>query len=123
MDETIKPPTFEEFKKFCKKKSNKTYRFEEIKPRIKYLSKNFKKLLKENDIKPEITRALSTRYAYDNSDFTSWILYFGENKEKMNEARTKLASFIYEDKPVFNISGNGWGTGLTIMLNLSSKYD
>lgn len=101
----------------------KTYRFEEIKPKVKHLSTGFKKFIKENEIEPEWIKEISTRHAYDNSDFTSWHLFFGENKEKINEARTKLASFIYKDKPVFNVSGNGWGTGLTIMLNLSSNYD
>lgn len=101
----------------------KQYRFEQIKPKVIHISTGFKEFLKENGIKPLKIFEGSTRYAYDSSDFTSWHLFFGEDKEKLKEARTILASFEYKDKPIFSVTGNGWGTGLSIMLNLSSNYD
>lgn len=101
----------------------KTYRFEEIKPRVKHLSKAFKRFIKGSGLEPIWVKEISTRYAFDDSDFTSWHLFFGEDRIKIDEARVILTSFIYKDKPIFSVSGNGWGTGLSVMLNLSSKFD
>jgi hypothetical protein len=101
----------------------KTYRFEQIKPNIKNLNRSFNKFLSDNKITPEWIKPLSTKKAYDDSDFTSWHLFYGNKKEQMKVDKDLLSSFIYKDKPVFNISGNGWGTGLSIMLTLSSNHD
>lgn len=101
----------------------KDYRFEQIKPNIKNLDKGFKKFLVENDITPEWIKSSCTRYEYDDSDYTAWHLFYGENKEQMGKDREILSSVIFKDKQVFNVSGNGWGTGLSVMLNLSSNHD
>ena len=101
----------------------KTYRFEEIKPNVKNLNRSFNKFLLDNKISPEWIKTGSTRYAYDDSDFTSWHLFYGDKREQMKIAKELLSSFIHKDKPVFNVSGNGWGTGLSIMLALSSNHD
>ena len=100
-----------------------TYRFEQIKPNIENLNRSFNEFLSDNKITPEWIKASMTKKAYDNSDFTSWHLFYGDKKEQMKVAKDLLSSFIYKDKPVFNVSGNGWGTGLSIMLTLSSNHD
>jgi hypothetical protein len=101
----------------------KTYRFEEINSNMENLNKSFKDFLLENGITPEWIKETMTRYEYNDSDFIGWHLFYGDKKEQIKVDKDLLLSFIYKEKSVFNVSGNGWGTGLSIMLNLSSNYD
>jgi len=91
------------------------YIFESKYPDSKNFTEDFKEILKEIDIQGELLLS-ATRYAYDNSDNTSWVLNY-KDKELLEIDREKLSKITYEDKEVFNISGNGWGTGLYVSLD------
>jgi len=91
------------------------YIFESKYPDAKNFTERFKELLKELDIQGELLLS-ATRYAYDNSDNTNWILNY-KDKELLKKDREKLLGVKYGDKEVFDISGNGWGTGIYVSLN------
>ena len=91
------------------------YIFESKYPDSKNFTEDFKEILKELNIQGELLLS-ATRYAYNNSDNTSWILNY-KDKELLEIDREKLLKIKYEDKDVFNISGNGYGTGLYVTLD------
>ncbi len=66
-----------------------------------------------------------TRYEYDDSDFVSWHLYYGDiSNNIINNDKEILLSILDKlGRPVFNVSGNGYGTGLSIMLPLGKRFD
>ena len=101
--------------------SPKFYLFESKYPKRINFTEGFKKLLK--DLKIDCDLHLSaTRYAYDSSDNTAWVLFFGENKKELEKTRELLNNIEYDNQKVFNVSGNGWGTGLSVMLNYNKFY-
>ena len=97
------------------------YLFESKFPKRTNFTEGFIKLCKELDIKCEI-KASCTRYAYDNSDNTVWILFFGNDNEARIKATELLLEIEYDEQKVFNVSGNGYGTGLTVMLKFNKFY-
>lgn len=98
----------------------KFYLFESKFPRTVNFTKRFKKLLKENKIECDL-RTNGTRFEYDSSDNIGWVLLFAE-KDELNLAREKLTNFEYDAQKLFNVSGNGWETGLNVMLNFNKYY-
>lgn len=98
------------------------YLFASKYPKRKNFTKGFIKLCKDLNINSEVKTSI-TRYAYDNSDNTAWILNFGEDKKELNSAKDKLNSIEYREQKVFNVSGNGFGTGLSIMLNYNKYWN
>lgn len=100
-----------------------TYRFHEIKPKAKTISRDLLKYFKELNLQPLNIRPHMICQFNGKDDSPACILYYGENRSQIKIDKDKLSSVVYKGKPVFNVSGNGWGTGLSIMLNLSSEYD
>ena len=99
------------------------YLFQKKYPKRKNFNEGFLKLCKELKINADI-RSFCTRRAYDNSDYTGWSLLFrtkqGTSPQKELERVKELLNNIeYKDQKVFNVSGNGWGTGLSVMLNIN----
>lgn len=89
------------------------YYFQDKYPKYKNFDKGFRELFKDvSDIRSGITR-----FEYDDADYTNWTLIFGEDKEKLKEVEQRLEDIKIRNNKVFNISGNGWGTGLSVMLN------
>lgn len=74
-------------------------------------------LFDKNNLKFKTLSAHCTKYEYDDSDFTAFVLFYGEDDYSMQRDKDILNSITYEDKPVFGVSGNGWGTGLSVTLN------
>lgn len=99
----------------------KFYLFESKFPKRTNFTEGFIKLCKELDIKYEI-KVSCTRYAYDNSDNTVWILFFGDDIEERIKATELLLNVEYDEQKVFSVSGNGYGTGLTVMLKFNKFY-
>jgi hypothetical protein len=102
----------------------KFYLFESKYPKRVHFTTGFKKLLSDLKIEGDLYKSV-TRYEYDNSDNTAWVLYYGESKEARNrviEVRNILHSIEYRKQKVFNVSGNGYGTGVSIMLNYNNFY-
>lgn len=99
----------------------KFYLFESKYPKRKNFTQGFKKLLRDLKINCDL-RLSATRYAYDSSDNTAWVLFFGENKKELEKARELLQNIEYNSQKVFNISGNGYGTGLSVLLNYNKFY-
>lgn len=59
----------------------------------------------------------STRYPYDNSDYSSWVLDYTDVSHKEIKAdMRKLESIKIFGKSIFNVSGNGYGTGISLMM-------
>lgn len=99
----------------------KFYLFESKYPQRKNYTKGFKKLLEDLKISCGLIPSC-TRYAYDNSDNTDWVLFFGDEKENLNKVKEQLRDIEYDGQKVFNVSGNGYGTGLSVMLNYNKFY-
>lgn len=97
------------------------YLFESKYPKRTHYTSGFKKLLK--DLKVDCDLRLScTRDAYDDSDNTAWILLFGKNRQELDRVRDLLLKVEYRKQKVFSVSGNGYGTGLSVMLNYNKEY-
>lgn len=64
-----------------------------------------------------------TRRPYDPTDFTCWILSYSNIYDMKNDKEKLLNIVDSIDKPIFNVSGNGYGTGLCVMLPLSKNFD
>jgi len=75
-------------------------------------------LFKDQKIEPKHINCHNTRFAYDNSDFTSFVLIYENRVDLMKKNKNKLNSILYKEKPIFSVSGNGWGTGLSVTLNI-----
>jgi hypothetical protein len=99
----------------------KFYLFESKYPRRKNFTEGFLKLCKDLKVKANITLSI-TRYAYDSSDNTAWVLFFGDDIKELERVREQLYNIEYNNQKVFNISGNGYGTGLSVMLNYNKFY-
>lgn len=97
------------------------YLFRTKYPKWKNYTKGFKKLLVELDIKAEL-KLSCTRYEYDDSDNTSWVLLYGKKTSQIQIDRGKLMDIECDGQKVFNVSGNGYGTGLSIMLNYNKRF-
>ena len=78
-------------------------------------------MCKELEIKNEI-KPFCTRYEYDSSDYIAWVIFPINNKEELKKIRDILLSIEYQEQKLFNVSGNGWGTGLSVMLNYNKYY-
>ena len=98
------------------------YLFESLYPKRKHYTKGFRKLLKELNINPKNIYNSCTRDPYNNSDNTAWILFYGSNKEQLIIDKGKLNDIEFNGQKVFNVSGNGFGTGLSILLNYNKCY-
>lgn len=97
------------------------YLFESKYPKRKHFTSGFLKLCKELKIGADIKLSCN-RYEYDDSDNTAWILFFGENKKELEKTREHLQNIEYNNQKVFNVSGNGYGTGLSVMLNYNKFW-
>ncbi len=119
--EELKTKPLKEILHSTLKSHPKFYLFESKYPRRKNFTKGFLKLCKDLKVKADI-RFSCTRYAYDSSDNTAWVLLFGGDKKELERVRSLLYDIEYDNQKVFNVSGNGYGTGLSIMLNYNKFY-
>lgn len=108
--------------RFALKPRPSFYLFESKYPKRNHFTIGFKKLLKELGIKADL-RLSVTRYAYDSSDNVNWVLLYGEDKERLEQDKQKLENIKYKEDPVFNITGNGYGTGFSVGLNINKYYN
>lgn len=104
---------------------NKGYRIEDFNDKtIKHMDSFMRNFFQDLKIEPIKITSSVTRFEHDDSDFTSWVLYYGKNMySTMQEDKQKLLNIVFKNKPVFSVTGNGYGTGLSIGLNLGEKYD
>lgn len=103
-------------------RKSKIYLFESKYPKRTHFTTGFKKLLKELKIKADL-RLSVTRYAYDSSDNTNWVLFYGEDSEHLKQDKQKLENIKYRGDSIFNITGNGYGTGFSVGLNMNKHYN
>lgn len=102
----------------------KTYRIEEFLAKADSIDVSARTIFRELGIAPLLISSSVTRIEYDDSDFTAWTLFYGLNKTKeMKKDTLLLLDMKVGEKPIFSVSGNGFGTGLSITSNLASKYD
>jgi hypothetical protein len=56
--------------------------------------------------------------------YSHWTLLYKESDyNTIKKDMTKLNKIEFLNKPIFIVSGNGYGTGISVNLNLSSQYD
>lgn len=104
--------------------NRRNYRIEEYLKNVKSIDNSARKLFKNLNLRFLKITSSVTRYEYDDSDFTAWTLFYGVGKGKeMKEDILSLLDLKVGEKPIFSVSGNGFGTGISITSNLASKYD
>ncbi|MBE7661501.1 hypothetical protein [Tenacibaculum finnmarkense] len=91
------------------------YYFQSKFPKRKNFTEGFKKIIKKINVKGELILS-ATRYAFDDSDNTNWILNYND-KEKLLKDKEALLMIKYRKVPIFNVTGNGYGTGICVSLN------
>ncbi len=102
----------------------KKYRIEEFFDNVTSIDQAALSIFRKLNINPISISSSVTRKQFDDSDFTAWTLFYGLNKTKeMKEDTLLLLDLKVGEKSIFNVSGNGFGTGLSITSNLVSKYD
>lgn len=102
----------------------KKYRIEEFLVNLTNIDLGARIIFRDLGLSPLLISPSVTREEYDSSDFTAWTLFYGQNKTKeMKKDTLLLLAIEIGKKPIFNVSGNGFGTGLLITSNLASKYD
>lgn len=79
-------------------------------------------LFKKFNLKPGKINSYITKKEYDSSDFVAWVLLY-DNKTQLKSDIDKLNSVYFGTEEVsnkvFNVSGNGYGNGISLMFNLS----
>ena len=101
----------------------KKYRIEEYLDNVTSINESVIELFRSLNINPSIIFP-SVKSGLNDSDFTAWSLFYGADKAKeIKEDIIKLLEIKVKDKPIFSVSGNGFGTGLSVTSNLGTKYD
>lgn len=97
----------------------KYYRLEQYLGNVVNINESALELFRELGLKYGFINCTVTREAYNDSDFTAWVLVYGKFKEKeMKQDLSILLNLKVDDKPVFSVCSNGFGTGLSVTSNI-----
>jgi hypothetical protein len=95
--------------------------------RVDNLDMFVRELFKKLNLNPSKINSHMTKKEYDSSDFVAWVLLYDNNKElKLDMEKVNSVYFGTEEvsHKVFNVSGNGYGNGISLIFNLNLKlYD
>lgn len=93
--------------------------------RVDNVDKFVSGLFNDIGLKPSKINSHMTKKEFDSSDFVAWVLLYDENKKQLNIDMNKLNNLYFGTEEVyhkvFNVSGNGYGNGISLMFNLNLK--